>query len=143
MGDDIDELKDEEKEKLAAAEEGKEKHESTTTNGGGRNNRWVPGLLIIGLGVVFFVSNVTGFQLENWWALFILVPGIVSFVNAWNAYREDGRWSKRARGGLVGGSIISLVAIIFLFSLDWGKIWPVFLILIGVNVLFGGWLDRS
>jgi hypothetical protein len=140
MGDDIKEIKDEEKEKLTAAEQ--EGQESTITNDGGRNKGWIPGLIIIGLGVVFLVSNVTGFQLNNWWALFILIPGIMSFVNAWNAYREDSRWSKRARGGLVGGSIISLVAIIFLFNLDWSTIWPAFLILIGANILLGGWLDR-
>ena len=140
MSEDIQEIKDEEKEKLAAAEQ--ENPESTVTDSGGRNNGWVPGLIIIGVGLVFLVSNVTGYHLENWWALFILVPGIVSFVNAYNAYREDGRWSKRARGGLVGGSIISLVAIIFLFNLDWSTIWPAFLILIGANILLGGWLDR-
>ena len=140
MSEDIQDIKDEEKGKLAAAEQ--DNHDSSVTDNGGRNNGWVPGLIIIGVGIVFLVSNVTGYQLENWWALFILVPGIVSFVNAYNAYREDGRWSKRARGGLVGGSIITLVAIIFLFNLDWGQIWPVFLVLIGVNILLGGWLDR-
>ena len=142
MGDDLKEIKDEEKAKMSASELAHDGEKSSSPDHGGRNKSWLPGLIIIGLGVVFLVSNVTGFQLENWWALFILVPGIVSFVNAWNAYREDGRWSKRARGGLVGGSIISLVAIIFLFNLDWSKIWPAFLILIGVNILLGGWLDR-
>jgi len=143
MSDNIKEIKDEEKEKMADAAEENNGQEPTNANSGGRNNAWILGLILIGLGLVFFVSNVTGFYFQNWWALFILVPGIASFANAWNAYREDGRWSKRARGGLVGGSIISLVAFIFLFNLDWGKIWPVFLILIGVNVLLGGWLDRS
>jgi hypothetical protein len=142
MGDDIKEIKDEEKEKLAAAEQEQNGQEPSNANTGRRNNAWVPGLILIGLGLVFFISNVTGFHFQNWWALFILIPGIASFVNAWNAYREDGRWSKRARGGLVGGSIISLVAIIFLFNLDWSTIWPAFLILIGANILLGGWLDR-
>ncbi len=143
MGDDIKEIKDAEKEKMTAAEVENEEQESSGSDHGRPHNGWMPGLIIIGLGIVFLVSNVTGFQLENWWALFILVPGVVSFVNAWNAYRDDGRWSKRARGGLVGGSIISLVAIIFLFNLDWGQIWPVFLILIGANILLGGWLDNK
>lgn len=142
MSDEIKEIKDAEKEKMAADGMESDGQEHTRPAESGRHNGWLPGLIIIGLGIVFLVSNVTGFHLENWWALFILVPGIVSFINAWNAYREDGRWSKRARGGLVGGSIISLVAIIFLFNLDWGQIWPVFLILIGANILLGGWLDR-
>ena len=142
MGDDIKEIKDEEKEKLSAAGEPQERQESTITNGAGRSNGWITGLVIIGLGLVFLVSNVTGFQLNNWWALFILVPGLVSFVNAWNAYREDGRWSKRARGGLIAGLTISLVAVIFLFNLDWGTMWPIFLILGGIGALLGGWFKR-
>ena len=142
MTDEIKEIKDEEKEKLDAGQE-QPANKPAAANGHGRRNAWIPGLILIGLGLVFLVSNVTGFYFQNWWALFILIPGIASFANAWNAYREDGRWSKRARGGLVGGSIICLVAIIFLFNLDFGKIWPAFLILIGVNILFGGWFDRQ
>ena len=143
MTDDIKEIKDEEKEKLNAADQIPGSADTPFSHDRERKNSWIPGMILIGLGLIFLVSNVTGFYLQNWWALFILIPGIVSFVNAWNAYREDGRWSKRARGGLIGGSFISLVAIILLFNLDWGQIWPAFLILIGFNILLGGWLDRE
>jgi hypothetical protein len=142
MSDEIQEIKDEEKEKLDAAEQGPPVAEATAVHRQQQRHTWIPGMILIGLGLIFLVSNVTGFYFHNWWALFILIPGIASFGNAWKAYREDGRWSKRARGGVVGGSIISLVAIIFLFNLDWGKIWPAFLIIIGVNMLLGGWLDQ-
>ena len=141
MSDDIKEIKDEEKEKLAA-EQQEESQETTPTNAGEKRGGVVVGLVIIGLGLVFLVTNLTGFQLTNWWALFILIPGIASFFNAWNAYREDGRWSKRARGGILGGTVVILVAFVFLFNLDWGQVWPVFLILVGLSVLFGAWLDR-
>jgi hypothetical protein len=142
MSEDFKEIKDEEKEKLASEEHEQESQESPDADHNPRNNGWVAGLIIIGVGLVFLVSNLTGFVLNNWWALFILIPGIVSFVNAWNSYREDGRWSKRARGGLIGGLIITLVAVIFLFNLDWGRVWPLFLILGGLAVLLGGWFDR-
>lgn len=143
MSEELKEIKDEEKEKLASEELDQERQELPDGDHDQRNNGWVAGLIIIGLGLVFLVSNLTGFVLNNWWALFILIPGIMSFVNGWNSYREDGRWSKRARGGLIGGLIISLVAVIFLFNLDWSKVWPLFLILGGLAVLFGGWFDRS
>ena len=141
MSDEIKEIKDEEKEKLSAAEQEQVTAETAPRAMEARRT-WIPGMILIGLGLIFLISNITGFYFNNWWALFILIPGIASFGNAWNAYREDGRWSKRARGGLVGGTIISLVAIIFLFNLDWGQIWPAFLIVIGFNLLLGGWVDR-
>lgn len=142
MSYEIKEIKDEEKEKLNAAGPEVQPFDEAPAAEHSSGHNWIPGAILIGLGLIFLVSNITGFYLQNWWALFILVPGVASFFNAWNAYREDGRWSKRARGGLVGGAIISLVAIIFLFNLDWGTIWPAFLILIGLNILIGGWLDR-
>jgi hypothetical protein len=142
MSDDINEIKDEEKDKLFAEEQEQESQASPGRERRHRNNNLVAGVVIIGVGLIFLVSNVTGYHLNNWWALFILIPAIASFVNAWNAYREDGRWSKRARGGLFGGLIIGLVAVIFLFNLDWGNVWPLFLILGGLAVLLGGWFDR-
>jgi len=142
MSDEIEDIKNEEKEKLSAAEEAGQQDEAPVTEDGDRNYGWMAGLAIIAVGVIFLVSNFTGYTLNNWWALFILIPGIVSFVNAWNAYRQDGRWSKRARGGLIGGLIITFVAVIFLFNLDWGKVWPFFLILGGLAAFLGGWFDR-
>jgi hypothetical protein len=142
MSEDFKDIKDEEKEKLTSEEHEQVIQEAANGYHSQRNKGWVAGLIIIGLGLVFLVSNLTGFVLNNWWALFILIPGIMSFVNAWNVYREDGRWSKRARGGLIGGLIITLVAVIFLFDLDWGNVWPLFLILGGLAVLLGGWFDR-
>lgn len=141
MSENIDELKDEEKEKLDAAEKRQSTRHTAAPSHPERKNAWIPGAILIGLGLIFLVSNVTGFYFHNWWALFILIPGIVNFSNAWNAYREDGRFSKRARGSLIGGTIITFIAVIFLFNLDWARIWPVFLILVGFNILLGGWLD--
>ena len=142
MSDEFKDIKDEEKGKLDSEDLEQVSQETAETEDEHRNKGWVAGLIIIGLGLVFLVSNLTGFVLNNWWALFILIPGIMSFVNAWNSYRDDGRWSKRARGGVIGGLIITLVAVIFLFNLDWSNVWPLFLILGGLAILLGGWFDR-
>jgi hypothetical protein len=42
------------------------------------------------------------------------------------------------RGTLTGGLMLLLVTIIFLFNLDWGKVWPLFLIIIGLGALLTG-----
>lgn len=103
-----------------------------------RNPAWLGGVVLILLGVVFLVSNLTGFSLHNGWAIFILIPAFGSLATAWRMYQAGGgRLTAPARAPLIGGLILLLVAAVFLFDLDWGMIWPVFLILIGVGALFG------
>ena len=102
---------------------------------------WLPGIILIAIGVIFLFTNMTGFHLHNWWALFILIPAVSNFGNAWQSYQRHGRLTRKARGSLTGGVILSLVASAFLFNLDWGLIWPLFLIIGGVSVLLGGWFE--
>jgi len=106
-----------------------------------QNNAWIPGLVLIGLGVVFLLNQFTGFQLDNWWALFILIPAFGAFGNALRTRQTNGRLGSEGRGSLIGGLILTFVASIFLFELDWGQVWPVFLILAGLGVLLGNFWD--
>lgn len=125
MSDNISELKDAEKRPV--------KEE--------RNRNWVAGVVLITIGLFFLVSNLTGFTIDNWWALFILIPAISNFSRAWQSYQNDGRFSRAVRGSLTGGLILTLIASAFLFNLDWGLIWPLFLIIGGLAALLGGWFD--
>lgn len=126
MSEDISELKEKEK-------------ESTTIN---YSNNWIGGLILVAIGVIFLLANTTGFQLHNWWALFILIPALANFGNAWRHYQTDGHLSKGATGSLTGGLILTLVASAFLFNLDWGLIWPVFLIIGGIGALLSSGLNK-
>ncbi len=94
------------------------------------------GVLVL-IGAVFLARNLTGFDLGdwNWWALFILIPAVGSLVNAWRLYQAEGTLPAAARGPLVFGVVLLLVAGILLFELSWGTLWPVFLIIFGVGVL--------
>ncbi len=141
MNDPIQDLKDEEKEKLDWQSEPTAIEHQDVTNEDDDNSKWVFGLALIFIGLVFLVGNLTDFYLHNWWAVFILIPGLMTFANAWRTRKEDGHWSKQARGSLIGGLGITLVAVIFLFSLDWGTMWPLFLILGGIAALLGGIFD--
>lgn len=104
-------------------------------------NNWVAGVALIVIGGVFLLSNVTDFYLNNWWALFILIPAFSNFGNAWRSYQSHGRLNRQARGSLTGGMILSLITVAFLFDLDWGLIWPLFLIIGGLSALLGGWFE--
>ena len=102
-----------------------------------RNNTWLGGLALIAVGLVFLVQNFTGIGLGNWWALFILIPALWAFWRAWSLYQEDRHITRRVANTIYGGVFPFIVAMIFLLNLDWGRIWPVFLVAAGVGVVFG------
>jgi hypothetical protein len=101
---------------------------------------WLIGVVLIVIGIIFLLQNIRGFPIGNWWALFILIPAIGSLITAWRVYRANGRLTAAVRGPLVGGFILLLVACAFLFNLDWGKVWPFFLIIAGIGALLGALL---
>ena len=92
-------------------------------------------VFLLVLGVIFLLQNVRGFYLNNWWALFILIPAVGSFADAWNRYRQDGRLSKRVRGALVSGCVFLLITATFLYNWNWGLVLPVLLIIWGLTLL--------
>ncbi len=125
MQADIDELKEEEKQ-ANAAEESPEREDHS----------WIPGVALILLGVIFLFDNAFGVELiDNWWALFILIPAVANLNRAWQRYRRAGRWTSSARSALTGGLLIGAVALIFLFDLSWSLFWPVLLIILGAGIL--------
>lgn len=134
MIDEIESLKEAEK----ADEDYTETFDEKTDH---HRPNWLPGVVLIAIGVIFLFTNLTGFSLDNWWALFILIPAVSNFGNAWRKYQRHGRLTRGARGSITGGLILTLIASAFLFDLDWGLIWPVFLIIGGISALFSGWFD--
>jgi hypothetical protein len=104
---------------------------------------WIAGGVLILIGIVFIVRNVTGFSLDNWWALFILIPALGSLVTSWQMYeRNERRFTRASRGPLIGGLFLLGLTAVFLFKLDWSRIWPFVLILAGLGVLLGS-LERK
>lgn len=148
MNNNISQLKDEEKEKLIAIEKddldisSDQAIVSESSCSSEKNNSWVAGVILIAIGLIFLATNLGGFALNNWWALFILIPAAFTFGNAFNDYKENGRLTKKGRGDLTGGLIISLIGCTFLFNWDWGKIWPLFLIIGGISALLGSWSEQ-
>jgi len=106
-----------------------ERHRSRTPS-------WIVGAILILVGLGVLASNLTGFSLNNWWALFILIPAMGSLAAAWRMYQANGnRFTQAARGPLVGGLILLCVTAIFLFNLNWAGVWPVLLIIVGIGAV--------
>lgn len=106
-----------------------------------RDNGWTFGLALIAVGVIFLVSEVTGFELHNWWAVFILIPAVSNLSNAWRIYKSDERLGREGRGSLIGGLVLTVISATFLFSLDWAMVWPFLLIAAGFGAVLSGVLD--
>lgn len=102
---------------------------------------WLAGIALIAVGTIFLLGNFTNFYLNNWWALFILIPAFGKLGRAGSSFQRHGRFTSNIRRSLMGGLVLTVVAITFLLNLDWGTIWPVFLIVFGIGALLSGLFD--
>ena len=97
---------------------------------------WIGGAMILLLGLILLAQNMNLFVLQNWWALFILLPAIGSFTAAWRMVNASGgHFTRYARSAVIGGTIFTLAAGMFLFNLDWSLWGPVLLVLVGLGLL--------
>jgi cobalamin biosynthesis protein CobD/CbiB len=104
--------------------------------GGGE---WILGILLIAVGAFIYLQSMNIYTLNNWWALFILIPALGAFLNAWRAYRaSEGRLTRRARGSFIAGVGFTLVAVVFLLGLNWTLYGPILLVLAGVGLIVNG-----
>jgi hypothetical protein len=108
--------------------------DTTPARPSSRYGAWIPGVALIGLGVVFLIQNYLGREIHNWWALFILIPVFFTLERGY-ASLQAGR-SAEAIGQLTGGLVLVALIVIFLFDLPFGQLWPIFLIIGGLSLLF-------
>ena len=98
-----------------------------------RYGSWIPGLSLIGIGLVFLAQNYVGQEIHNWWALFILIPVFFTLERGYESL-HTGR-SAEALGQLMGALVLVALIVIFLFDLPFGQLWPIFLIVGGLSLL--------
>lgn len=109
-----------------------------------RQPAWIVGGVLILVGLVFVLKNITGVELHNWWALFILIPALGSLVTSYQLYVRNGRQlTPAARGPLVGAVVLLAITAFFLFDVPWELAWPFLLILAGAGVLLSAFGRRS
>jgi hypothetical protein len=103
-----------------------------------RSSTWVAGLIMILVGVAFLLRTTGSFNfpLNNWWALFILIPAVGAFDTAIRMYRNaDNRLTAPAAGSLLVGLVLTFITVLFLFNLSWSLFGPIILILAGIGIL--------
>lgn len=98
---------------------------------------WMFGLALILVGAVFLIANLTGYQLQNWWALFILFPAFGNFSRALNHYRASGSFDRPVRRHVFWGLFFVMLSGAFLIGYSFSLLWPAFLILAGLGMLLG------
>ena len=120
-----------EQEKTQSENQKTPEEKSTTTRFEGRSRRsrgrepWLVGVILILVGAVFLLQNLTSFYLNNWWALFILIPAFGSFSRGWQEVQDaGGKVTSHARSNFIGGVVLTTVAVILLFNLDWAIFGP-------------------
>lgn len=93
------------------------------------------GLTFVALGILFLWMNWGTQQLENWWAIFILLPAFGMISLAWGTYQWIGRFNFAVSANLGIGLVILAVAMIFFLELSWGIWWPLMIIVPGFALM--------
>jgi hypothetical protein len=128
---------------LSRHEERMRRREERIAARGGRSgsSAWILGGILVVVGIVLMLQNFNLVLLNNWWALFILIPAIGAFAAAWRLYQNaGGHLTAPARSSLIGGLILTMITAIFLFNLNWTFLGPILIILLGVGVLVNTFL---
>jgi uncharacterized membrane protein YhaH (DUF805 family) len=99
------------------------------------DENWAVGIALVLVGGLFLLDsfNILNLVIGNWWAIFILIPGLNMAFRGWRDFGQTGARSARRTG--FTGLILMLIAFTFFFGISWNYIFPTILIGIGVYVL--------
>ncbi|NQU68188.1 MAG: hypothetical protein HQ510_09630 [Candidatus Marinimicrobia bacterium] len=102
------------------------------------------GILFIFLGAFLLLqtTNVID-EIDNWWALFVISPGVATYLSAFQQYRSTRKVTIRLIDRITSGTFITFVGFILLLDWQWSKIWPVFLIIIGLEYLLKNYIRNG
>jgi hypothetical protein len=98
------------------------------------------GLILIWLGITFYLqqANVVPFN-QNWWAYFISGIGAILILQGILLFAMHRR---PFYGPLIGGAFLILIGVPFIGNYNWGNVWPLFIIVIGVAILASAFARR-
>jgi hypothetical protein len=119
-----------------------EKHEKNEKNGPqGRLGPLVGGLILIWLGLTFFLEQSGYLNGAVWWAYFLSGVGAILILQGVVLYSRG----RIGAGPIVGGAFALLIGISFITSAEFNlsdRLWPLLLVALGVFVLVGGLASR-
>lgn len=111
------------------------KQETRLPGWAGWDDNWAVGIALVLVGGLFLLDtfNILNLVTGNWWAIFILIPGLNMAIRGWRGYGETGARASRRSG--IFGLILILIAFTFFFGISWSYVFPAILIGIGVYIL--------
>jgi hypothetical protein len=104
----------------------------------GKGVELIAGVLLLLLGI-FFLLQTSGYitiSLQNWGAIFILIPVLAAFERAYREYRYAGsQLTPQVLGAALVGIALLLVTVVILFNLNWSIFGPLLITLVGLGLL--------
>lgn len=98
---------------------------------------WIWGAILIIGGGVMLLQNIFHFQIfYNWWAVFILVPGMQLLGQAVRMNKERGMKGGDVQRKAIGGLFLTALALSFFLNVGFNVMGPAFLIVFGLFLLF-------
>lgn len=100
------------------------------------NNNWALGIALILIGGLFLLDtfDLVNINLTNWWAIFILIPGLNMATNGWRRYQQD--QTSQSRNTAFWGLMLIILAATLFFNITWSFVFPVALIGAGIYLFF-------
>ena len=125
--------------------EKQEKHEKNEKGekggSGGFLGAVVGGLILIWLGVTFFFQQNGYLPSDVWWAYFLSGIGVILILQGVVIYSRG----HRGLGSMIGGAVLLLIGMSAIATTQFSfptTLWPLFLVAVGVFVLFAGITSR-
>jgi len=104
-----------------------------------KTGAFVAGLILIWLGISFYLVQAHYIDWNEWWPYFIIGIGVVLIGQAVIRYSTS-RFKGAAMGSLIGGAVLLIIGLAGIVGMkDW---WPFVLIVIGAVVILGGMTAR-
>ena len=100
------------------------------------NHAVIPGIGLIVLGSIFLLLNFDVIDFgHRWWALFFLIPISYMLSDIFRKQGAAGESKRSTRGSIIGVVTLGTLMLIFLLGMNWGVVWPVFIIIGGISVI--------
>jgi MFS family permease len=120
--------------------EKQEKNEKNEKGRGGDISGAITGaLILIWLGISFYLAQSGRVGWENWWQIFLVGLGAVLILQGILRYA---RTRRPFIGPIIGGVVLMLIGLSFFAGANGVDFWPLILVAIGVIVLFSALAGR-
>jgi hypothetical protein len=97
------------------------------------------GLISIWLGATFYLQQENLLPSDNWWAYFLAGIGAIIILQGILQYALTQRGFY---GSFIGGAILLILGIAFIYNYNFSFFWPLVLVVIGIAVLASAFTAR-